>query len=104
MGYNIIGPFAERCITFDGYVVPRLDGQVIDGVLHLCLDKRFALDVPQEHANQVIWAIANALAIGAGYSCFGENSERLNPFKTRLYGIDAAQAESGCENTTEEVQ
>jgi hypothetical protein len=99
-----IGPFQEYRITVNGYRVPRLTGHIIDDVLTLCLDNRFALDVPEEYAIPVVQFVANALAVGAGYSCFGENSEPVNPFNRRMYGIDVAQVDSGCENVTETPQ
>lgn len=96
MPYESIGPFEEYRITCDGYRVPHLTGRVVENVMHLRLDNSCALDIPEEHANAVIWFIANALAVGAGYSCFGENSEKVNPFNRRMYGINLAEIETGC--------
>ena len=90
-GLESIGPFSEWKIKLDGYRVPHLSGRVDDkGMFHLCLDERFGAEIPEQYAHQVVWLIANALAIGAGYSCFGDNSQIANPFKCRMSGISLA--------------
>jgi len=87
-GLESIGPFNEWRIKLDGYRVPKLSGRAdSNGVFHLCLDHRFGIEIPEDYAYQVVWLIANALAIGAGYSCFGENSRIANPFQCRMSGI-----------------
>lgn len=87
-GLESIGPFSEWRIKLDGYEVPQLGGRADDqGMFHLCLDRRFGIEIPEKYAQQVVWLIANALAIGAGYSCFGENSQQVNPFKVRFSGL-----------------
>jgi len=90
-GLESIGPFSQWKIKLDGYRVPYLSGRVDDqGMFHLSLDERFGIEVPEKYAHQVVWLIANALAIGAGYSCFGENSQIANPFKCKLSGLSIA--------------
>jgi hypothetical protein len=87
-GLESVGPFHEWRIKCDGYGVPKLTGRADGkGMFHLSLDHRFGIEVPEQYAHQVVWLIANALAIGAGYSCFGENSRIANPFKVRMSGI-----------------
>lgn len=83
-GLQAIGPFEVNRLTIDGYEIPRLSGALRDGVWSFTLDNRFACDVPEIYGHGVAWMIANAMAIGAEYSCFGENSEPLNQFKRRL--------------------
>lgn len=88
-GLESVGPFSEWRIKLDGYGVPKLTGRADDqGMFHLCLDHRFGIEVPEQYAHQVAWLVANALAIGAGYSCFGDNSQIANPFKCRMTGIN----------------
>lgn len=90
-GLESVGPFSVWKIKLDGYAVPFLQGREDDnGMFHLKLDERFGIEVPKEYAHQVAWMIANAYAIGAGYSCFGENSQIANPFKVRMSGISIA--------------
>jgi len=87
-GLESVGPFSEWRIKLDGYRVPKLTGRTDSkGMFHLCLDHRFGIEIPEKYAHQVVWLIANALAIGAGYSCFGDNSQIANPFKCRMSGI-----------------
>lgn len=89
--FESVGPFEIHKIVLDGYRVPRLSGRPTkDGMWSFTLDERFGIDVPEMYAKGVVMMIANAMAIGAGYSCFGENSQEFNPFKTRLFGMDLA--------------
>lgn len=89
-GLESIGPFEVHKIRLDGYRVPRLTGRLINGMWHFCLDERFGCEVPEMYGQGVAWMIANAMAVGAGYSCFGENSQPINPFKCRISGINIA--------------
>lgn len=75
-------------IVLNGHEVPRLRAFKKPHVVSLVLDNRFGLDVPPNLAEPVVSFIANALAIGAGYSCFGENSSIANPYKVRMMGIE----------------
>lgn len=86
-GIQAIGPFELYRIVVDGYQVPNLTGRLINGMWHFTLDSRFGVDVPERYGHGVAWMIATAQAIGAGYSCFGENSKPANLFKRRLLGI-----------------
>lgn len=87
------GPFSQHKLTIDGYRIPYLTGLLKDGRWYFTLDERFGVDVPERDGPGVAWLIANALAFGAGYSCFGENSQPLNMFKTRLHCITEAIAD-----------
>jgi hypothetical protein len=79
-------------VTVDGFAVPNIEARETDNgtQCHIALDGRFGAVIPAEHAQEVIWLLANALAIGAGYSCHGENSVKANPFKVRVSEIDSA--------------
>ena len=89
-GIEAVGPFEQYRIVVDGYQVPRLTGRLTDGVWHFTFDNRFGCEVPEKHGCEVAWMIANAQAVGAGFSCFGENSQPLNEFKCRLLGLGVA--------------
>jgi len=84
-------PRISREITLGGYAVPHLEAsETKDGLeCHICLDQRFGAVVPAEYAQPVLWLIANALAIGAGYSCHGENSRISNPFKVLVSEVES---------------
>ena len=78
-------------VTLDGYLVPDVEvGQAPDGTWNVVLDGRFAIDgCSFEDLQKWIWLVANAQAIGAGYSCHGENSVTANPFKIRCMQLDS---------------
>lgn len=83
-------PRQSRQVTIDGFAVPRIEARETDNGTrcHIMLDERFGAIIPAEHAAEVIWLLANAMAIGAGYSCHGENSVIANPFKCRVSEIE----------------
>lgn len=90
---SFIGPFTEEWrVTLDGYEVPNLSAIVReDGNIMLSLDHRYGIEGTPEECAKWLWYIATAMAIGAGYSCFGENSvKNPNPFKKKLTGITIA--------------
>lgn len=87
VGLESIGPFQIHKLRLDGYRIPHLNGRLIDGVWHFILDERFGCEIPEKYGTSVAWMIANALAIGAGYSCFGENSQIANPFTVKMHGL-----------------
>lgn len=89
-GIESVGPFSVHKIRLDGFRVPQLEGRLVGGTWHFILDERFGCEVPERYGCEVAWMIANALAIGSGYSCFGENSQIANPFKCRMSGINLA--------------
>lgn len=89
-GLEYLPPYSFRGFTLDGYEVPHVEAREVDNGVNcnIFLDRRFGITIPAEHAQQVIWLLANALAVGAGYSCHGENSSyRPNPFKVQVHCI-----------------
>ena len=85
-------PRTERQVTIDGYACPLIEARESDNgrQCHIVLDGRFGAIVPADVAHEVIWLLANALAIGEGYSCHGENSQPINRHKVRVTEIDTA--------------
>ncbi len=82
-----IGPFTENRVVVDGRVIPNLTGRQEGDFAELVLDRRFGITVPIELAHGVAWMIANALAIGAGYSHLGaETKDR--PFAAIAMKLD----------------
>lgn len=98
-GIEAIGPFESYRIVVDGYKVPRLTGRLIDGMWSFTFDNRFCLDVPELYGHGVAWMIANAMAVGAGFTCFGENSAPANEFKGRLHCIGEVATEEAPDDT-----
>ena len=90
-------PRVERAVTIDGYAVPKVEAREINTGLmtDICLDGRFGIQIPAEYASSVIWLIANAMAIGAGYSCHGKNSSAVNPFQVAVSEITTTEAPHG---------
>lgn len=89
-GTQFIGPFVEEWrVTCDGYVVPKLRAIVQEGDhIILTMDDRFMIEGSREEVSKWVPMLANALAIGAGYSCFGQNSVKdPNPFQVEMMGI-----------------
>lgn len=91
---DLVGPFQEEYYkpTIGGYVIPQLrilrKKGAQDGIATVLLDNRFMIDVSEDQLDPWLWIVANAMAIGAGYSCHGENSIKdPNPFKTKLIGL-----------------
>lgn len=86
-------PFKYK-ITVDGFELPKVKGRKnSDGTWSFLLDERFEITVSENDVQSWLWIVANAMAIGAGYSCFGENSNPLNPYARRMVGVifDAAE-------------
>lgn len=65
----LIGPFTYHQVVVEGRAIPRLTGYPReDGTTSLIVDDRFCVDVPNDLAPQVAWLVANAMAVGAGYT------------------------------------
>lgn len=88
---TLTGPVTSYIVAVDGYRVPNLSAIPLrgeqDGITNVILDERFCVCAPNDEARKWIPLIAHALAIGAGYSCHGASSEKLNPHKCKLMEI-----------------
>ncbi len=95
MSIDMIGPGVRtHKVALDGYVVPRLTANPIDAQQtkwEIVLDGRFGAEFDHDELERVVWLIANAMAIGEGYSCFGENSVVANPYKRQAIGIGSLE-------------
>lgn len=68
----LVGPFEQYKVQVEGRIIPGLTGHPQeDGRVTLIVDGRFAVDFPKEVASQAAWLLANALAVGAGYTHLG---------------------------------
>lgn len=78
-------------VTIDGYLVPGVEVQELQesGQWNLMLDGRFGVTAESiEELHRWVWIVANAMAVGAGYSCHGENSiYRPNPYRLKVMAI-----------------
>lgn len=91
--FQWIGPDAGGRYRFalHGFKVPRVEGRIVPGsetLWKIVLDGRFSIEARQEELASWLWLVANAMAIGAGFSCFGENSQPANPYGTRIAEIE----------------
>ncbi len=83
----LVGPFQEYRVVVDGRVIPRLTGYYEGDKIALVLDGRFSHSFSKEDARSAAWLIANALAIGDGYSHLGAESKE-QPFAPKAMRCD----------------
>lgn len=86
----LVGPFSYYKVVVEGRAIPKLTGYTQDdGRVTLIVDGRFAVDFPADIASSAAWLIANALAIGAGYSHLGATSQD-HPFAPKIAQVGDA--------------
>lgn len=75
-------------VTLDGFAVPRVEvaEDAATGKWNFTYDGRYGVTADSlEELQRWIWIVANAQAVGGGYSCHGENSVyQPNPHKVRV--------------------
>lgn len=86
-----------QAVTLDGFLIPRI--QVHEdpgsGLWNVIYDGRFTISAKLEELQQWLWLVAQAQAVGEGYSCHGANSVyRPNPYQVRVMGIGSIQMTS----------
>ena len=66
-----IGPFSQHAVSIDGWRVPWLIAQPIQGgKVHLTCDERWTIwDVPLTEAERWLPFVADCIAVAAGYTC-----------------------------------
>lgn len=90
-GVEFIGPIYRSGfdIIVDGHRLPHIDADISEsGGVTLVLDRRYAIDLQKEDAEKILPFLANAMAVAAGYSCHGDNCNKLNPFKVKVQALD----------------
>lgn len=70
-------------VVIEGREIPRLRAKDRGDEVTLILDGRLGIDVPKELGRTVAWLVANALAIGEGYSHLGAESKD-HPFAPQI--------------------
>jgi len=81
-------------VTLDGYLVPgvRVVERDDSGQWNVTLDGRYGIVAENiEELQRWIWLVANAMAVGAGYSCHGKNSQVGNPYKVQVMCIGTVE-------------
>lgn len=94
--FSVLPPRAPGSqVTIDGFAVPRLEVSEdhATGKWHVTYDGRFgAVADSLEELQRWAWIVANAQAVGEGYSCHGEHSVwRPNPHKVRVMCIGSIE-------------
>lgn len=74
-----VGPFPQTVVVMDGRRVPFLEASHLGDRVSLSLDNRFGLDLTVAEAEKVVPFLADAIAIGLGYSCHPRVGEEPNP-------------------------
>lgn len=77
---------ADRVIIEDR-MIPKLTAKDEGDEVSIILDGRLSISVPKALGHQVAWLVANALAIGQGYSHLGGQTKDL-PFAPLCVGLD----------------
>jgi hypothetical protein len=71
----LVGPFEQWRVQVDGRIIPRLTGFREGDKIALVVDGRFSASFAEADARQAAWLIAQALAIGEGYSHLGADTK-----------------------------
>lgn len=72
----ILGPVVVNHVVVEGRVIPGLTAQRnANGTVGLIIDGRMCVDFPPDIAKNAAWLLAQALAVGAGYTHSGAESK-----------------------------
>lgn len=82
----MIGPFSEWRVQIEERIIPRLTAFKDGDKIGLVIDNRFSHSFAKEDAYQAAWLLAQALAIGGGYTHLGAESKE-QPFAPIGMGI-----------------
>jgi hypothetical protein len=74
-------------VIVEGRCVPLLTMYDSGETVEFTLDGRFSIDIPREISLQIAWLVAQALAIGQGYSHLGA-TEKGRPFAPQVMKLD----------------
>ena len=82
----LCGPFETYKVIVEGRAIPRLSGYYEGDKIWLVVDDRFAAGFEPDDARQAAWLLANALAVGSGYSHLAASNKGY-PFAPLSFGI-----------------
>lgn len=84
-----------HAVTIDGFAVPNVEvaEDPATGRWHVTYDGRFGVMAENlEELQRWLWIVAQAQAVGGGYSCHGANSVyRPNPHKVQVACIGSVE-------------
>ncbi len=98
---ELVGPFITReyhRAVINGFEVPHikifpLSGQD-DGKTEIMLDERMVYVFDTANVDLILNLVANAMAFGAGYPCFGSENKH-NPFRVGLLPLGPINTQEG---------
>jgi hypothetical protein len=77
---TFLGPFHHHDVVVGGRQVPYLRASLLDeGRVHLTLDRRLGLTLSAEEAERVVPFLADAIAVGLGYTSHPAKPETDDP-------------------------
>ncbi len=81
---SIVGPpITGNHVVVEDRIIPRLRCHDHGDEVSIILDDRYEITVPAGKAYQVAWIVAQAMAIGQGYSHLGAG-DKQRPFAPQL--------------------
>jgi hypothetical protein len=81
---------ARSKVWLDGYLVPYITADVLSETeVRLYVDDRFSATVFRGQLNEIVWLLANAMAVACGYTEFGNESRPVNLFQRSLAFYDS---------------
>ena len=91
-GLEFVGPFEHHDVVVNGWRVPYLEATPLNGgVVRLCLDGRFGLDLSVADAEHVVPFVADCIAVAAGYTAHpggdGLDEPRLSHPMVRMHSV-----------------
>lgn len=105
IGGRIIGPFDHYYLTYNGCIIPYITLRLISAEAkewNVLVADRICTQLSNNELCNAAWLLANAMAVAAGYTYFGETSSKKNPFITKMTGITLTASELPDETDTEE--
>lgn len=79
-------------VVVGGYLLPHVKARKGrasgEPRVSLIVNGSFGLDVSLDEAERWLWWVGNAMAIAAGYTCLGDNCQRINPYARRALVIN----------------
>ena len=99
MAVDFVGPrVSDHAVVVDGYLVPYLTANPTNPSRtewEIVLDGRWGITLKHEDIETVVWFVANALAVGAGFTKHGEGSGLRNRFATKVGFIEEIPTDNG---------
>lgn len=91
-----VGPFDRTVVVMDGREVPFLEASHLGDRVSLTLDSRFGLNLTVAEAERVVPFLADAIAVGLGYTCHPRHDEepRRRTLFPRLTEITSVQSQT----------